>query len=164
MTFRDRVVLFLATGLFVGKIPGAPGTFGSLLALPLCFVLSRFHLIQAVACIVLFSVFAVLIAHLAETILARKDPGCIVIDEMAGQMVTLAGLPFGLMSASAGFVVFRTLDILKPFPIRLLEKKLKGGAGVVLDDVAAGILGNILLRFIFYYIETTHVLHGKVLS
>jgi phosphatidylglycerophosphatase A len=164
MNFSDRVVLFLATGSFVGKIPGAPGTFGSLLALPLCFVLSRLHLIQAAACIALFSVFAALIAHLAETILDRKDPGCIVIDEMAGQMVTLAGMPFGLMSASAGFVVFRMLDILKPFPIRLVEQKVKGGAGVVLDDVAAGILGNILLRIVFYYIETTHVLHGKVPS
>ena len=164
MNFRDRVVLFFATGSFVGKIPGAPGTFGSVLALPLCFVLSRFHFVAAAACIVIFIVFAVLVAHLAEIILNRKDPGCIVIDEMAGQMVTLAGLPFGLMSAAAGFVVFRTLDVLKPFPIRLVEQKVRGGAGVVLDDVTAGILGNILFRIAFYYMETAHVLDGKALS
>lgn len=154
MNFGDRAVVFFATGAWVGKIPGAPGTFGSLLALPLCFVLSRLYFVQAAACIVMFVAFAVFVAHRAEIILNRKDAGCIVIDEMAGQMLTLAGLRFDLISAAAGFVVFRTLDILKPFPIRWLEQNVGGGAGVVLDDVVAGILGNVLLRTAFYLIET----------
>ena len=74
-----------------------------------------------------------------------KDPGEVVSDEVAGFMVTLYLLPFSWPFLAGGFVLFRLLDILKPFPIRRLER-LPGGAGVVLDDVAAGILANLILR------------------
>ena len=91
---------------------------------------------------------AIWVAQEAERQIKEKDPGCIVIDEIAGMMVTLLGLPFDPLTVVAGFLIFRILDIFKPFPARLLEKTIPGGAGVVLDDIAAGIWGNLVLRVI----------------
>jgi phosphatidylglycerophosphatase A len=152
MNLREEAVMFLATGLYVGRIPFAPGTFGSLLGLPICLLLAEFKLKQAIACTVLFIFFAVWISNAAERLLKRTDPACIVIDEVAGMAVTLIGLPFNLTTAVCGFIFFRILDILKPFPIRILDKRVSGGVGVVADDVAAGIFANLLLRIIFYFL------------
>jgi phosphatidylglycerophosphatase A len=150
MKFRDRAVIFLATGLLIGNVPFAPGTFGSIIGLPLAFLLSRLNLLLSVSFILLFVFFAIAVASAAEKILSQKDPAKIVIDEIAGLMVTFAGLPFNLKTAIAGFIIFRAFDILKPFPIRTLERKVPGGGGVVLDDVLAGIYANLILRLAFY--------------
>jgi phosphatidylglycerophosphatase A len=150
MKFRERAVLFLATGFFVGTVPVAPGTFGSIIGLPLCFLISRLHILLAIICAVLFIFFAIWIATAAEQVLKKEDAGEIVIDEIAGLMVTFIGLPFTLKTMIAGFVIFRVFDILKPFPIRTFEKKVAGGLGVVLDDVLAGIYGNLILRLAIY--------------
>jgi phosphatidylglycerophosphatase A len=150
MKFRERAVLFVATGFFIGTVPFAPGTFGSLIGLPVCFLLSRLNLLQSVIYILAFILFAIGIASAAEKILKQKDPGQIVIDEIAGLMVTFAGLPFNLKTALAGFIIFRVFDILKPFPIRLLERSVRGGSGVVLDDVLAGVYGNLIIRLVIY--------------
>ena len=150
MKFRESAVIFLASGFFVGNLPLAPGTFGSLIGLPTAFLLSRLNLLPSMAFILLFIFFAIGIASAAEKILNQKDPGKIVIDEIAGLMAAFAGLPFNLKTAIAGFVIFRALDIFKPFPIRAAESKLSGGSGVVLDDVLAGIYTNLILRLAFY--------------
>ena len=150
MKFRERAILFVATGFFIGTVPFAPGTFGSLIGLPVCFLLSRLNLLQSVIYILVFILFAIGIASAAEKILEQKDPGQIVIDEIAGLMVTFAGLPFNLKTALAGFVIFRVFDILKPFPIRILERRVGGGTGVVLDDVLAGVYGNLIIRLVIY--------------
>jgi len=152
MKFRETGVVFLATGFYIGNIPFAPGTFGTVLGLPLCFVLAGLKLPLAIVCTVLFIAIAVWVANDAEKLLKKKDPGCIVIDEIAGMAVTLVGLPFNLTTALIGFIIFRILDILKPFPIRTLDKRLTGGFGVVMDDVAAGFIANILLRIIIHYL------------
>lgn len=148
MNLKEKSVIFLATGCFTGKIPFAPGTVGTVLGLPLCFLLSGSDLPITILYTVLIIFFAVWIAHEAVRILEQKDPGCIVIDEIAGLVVTLTGLPFNVFTVIAGFLLFRIFDILKPFPIRLLEKNLSGGAGVVMDDVAAGIYSNLVLRVV----------------
>jgi len=140
----------LATGCFVGNIAFAPGTFGSIAGLFLCFLFSAINPSIAIIGILLLIISAIWISDKAEKIIGTKDPGCIVIDEIAGIAVTLAGLPFTFTYVAAGFFIFRILDILKPFPIRTFERKFSGGAGIVLDDVAAGIIGNIVLRIIFY--------------
>jgi len=146
MIFKEKMVMFLATGAYLGKINIAPGTFGSLGALPFCLVISKINLATSVAIVVVFVLFAIYIAGAAEKIIGKKDPGCIVIDEMAGLLVTFSGLPFNMVTAISGFALFRLFDIFKPFPIRSAEKQLPGGAGVVLDDVVAGIYSNLLLR------------------
>ena len=94
-----------------------------------------------------------MIAHDAEKILKKNDPGRIVIDEIAGLMVALFGLPFNAVYALAGFAIFRFFDILKPFPIRLIERKLSGGTAIVMDDVAAGICTNLVLRVLLFAIS-----------
>ena len=152
MKLRDEAVVFLATGFYIGNIPFAPGTFGSILGLPLCFVLAGLKLPLAIIFTVLFIIVAVWIANGAEKVLKKNDPGCIVIDEIAGMAVTLVGLPFNLTTALIGFIIFRILDILKPFPIRSLDKRVSGGVGIVLDDVVAGIFANLLLRLIIVYL------------
>ena len=153
MKFHDRAVLFLATGFFVGTVPFAPGTFGSIIGLPVCFLISRLNIYLSVIWTLLFIIFAIWVAAAALKILKKEDPAEIVIDEIAGLIVTFVGLPFTLKTAIAGFIIFRAFDILKPFPIRTLEEKVAGGPGVVLDDVIAGIYGNIVLRLVIYFTD-----------
>ena len=141
--------MVLATGFFTGYIPFAPGTFGSIVGLPLCFLLSKTKLPAAILFILIFIFFAIWISNRAEKILKQNDPGCIVIDEIAGIMIALLGLPFNIISIAAGFVTFRFFDILKPFPIRYIERKFAGGTGIVLDDLMAGVYSNIALRLLF---------------
>jgi phosphatidylglycerophosphatase A len=150
MKFREQAVIFLATGFFIGTVPFAPGTFGSIVGLPIVFLLSRLNLLLSISIILLFIFFAVGIASAAEKILNQQDSAKIVIDEMAGLMVTFTGLPFNLTTAIAGFIIFRAFDILKPFFIRTLERRLAGGTGIVFDDVLAGIYANLILRLAFY--------------
>jgi phosphatidylglycerophosphatase A len=153
MKFGQQTVLFFSTGFYSGKIPFAPGTFGTLAGLPLCFLVSLCPPGIGIMIIIAVIVLAVWLADLSERLLGSKDPGCIVIDEIAGMLVTLAGLPFTFFTVALGFVLFRILDILKPFPIRSLERKIPGGAGIVIDDIVAGIIANITLRIILYSID-----------
>ena len=95
---------------------------------------------------------AIWLADSSEKLIGKKDPGCIVIDEIAGMLVALVGLPFNFFTVAVGFVFFRLLDIFKPFPIRYLERKIPGGAGIVIDDLVAGIIANITLRIIVYLV------------
>lgn len=145
MTFAQKAVLFCGTGLMIGKIPVAPGTFGSVAGIALCLGLARLPLAAGTVATILLIAFSVWVADRSVRILAVKDPGCVVIDEIAGMAVTLYGLPADAPVVVAGFVLFRLLDITKPFGIRRLER-LPGGVGVVADDVAAGVVGNLALR------------------
>ena len=152
MRLRDRAILFISSGGFVGKISFAPGTFGSVLGLPVCYCLAFVKVRIAILLTLLFVVFSIWIADRAEKLLRSKDPGYIVIDEIAGLLVTFLGIPFNLLNGAAGFLIFRIMDILKPFPARMIEKQLPGGAGVVMDDVAAGLYSNLLLRALVVFI------------
>jgi phosphatidylglycerophosphatase A len=145
---KNAIALFLATGCKSGYSPVAPGTAGSLAALLPCGVLSLLPFPVSAIFLIAFIVLAVWSAELAESELGHNDPGCIVIDEIAGMMITLIGINFTWQSALAGFFIFRTMDILKPFPIRYLERTIPGGAGIVMDDVAAGVGAHLLLRLL----------------
>ncbi len=150
--FGKRWVVLLATGCYSGYLPVAPGTSGTLVALPLCYVLSALGPFQALACIGAFAGFAVWISGEAEKIFGEKDSRQIVIDEMAGLMVTLFLIPWGLKSVVIGFLLFRLMDIVKPFPIRKLETSLRGGWGVVADDLLAGVYANVVLRCVMLFL------------
>ncbi|MDY6906553.1 MAG: phosphatidylglycerophosphatase A [Thermodesulfobacteriota bacterium] len=146
MTLTQHIIMMLATGFYVGKIPVGPGTFGTIAGLVFVFLLSLAPLPAVPAILALIVGLSIWVAHEAERQIGTTDPGCIVIDEIAGVMVGLAGIPFEFWPVLAGFVVFRVLDISKPFPIRWLDKKLPGGPGIVADDVVAGILTNFIVR------------------
>jgi phosphatidylglycerophosphatase A len=152
MKLRERAVLFLATGFFIGYMPFAPGTFGTLIGLPICFLLSRFHTGLVVLWVAVFIGFAIGVASTAEKIFKKKDAAQIVIDEIAGLLVVFIGLPFNLYTAVCGFIIFRMFDIFKPFPIRWLDRKVSGGSGIVLDDVVAGIYSHLILRLVIFTI------------
>jgi len=148
MTDKNIIVMYLATGCKSGYSPVVPGTAGSLAALVPCGLLSLLPLPVSAMLLIAFIVLAIWAAELAESIVGQKDPGCIVIDEFAGMMITLLGIHFTWKSALAGFIIFRVMDILKPFPIRYLERTIPGGAGIVVDDVAAGVAAHLLLRLL----------------
>ncbi|MBW2107712.1 MAG: phosphatidylglycerophosphatase A [Deltaproteobacteria bacterium] len=136
------MIIAAATGCYTGHIPVAPGTFGTVVAIPLCYFLSVLSPLTGLAFIGAFCVLAVWISTEAEKILEQKDSGKIVIDEMAGFLVTLYLIPFTVVSLVGGFVLFRLMDISKPYPIKRLESTLPGGWGVVGDDFLAGVYAN----------------------
>lgn len=138
--------MFLATGFYVGRVPFAPGTLGSLVAFPVVFLLACLHWSMATAAVLLLIAAAVWIAGRAERQLGSRDPGAVVIDEIAGMCVTMLAIPLSFATGVAGFLLFRLFDIVKPPPIRQLDRRLQGGWGIVMDDVAAGIAANIVLR------------------
>jgi phosphatidylglycerophosphatase A len=154
MNFSNKTAVFLATVGYAGYIPFAPGTFGSLIGLPLCFLLAGIKLSAAIMAVLLFIALAIWISGAAAKTLQRRDPGCIVIDEIAGMVVTFIGLPFTLTTAVLGFILFRLLDILKPFPIRALDQRMSGGLGIVTDDVVAGIFANAILRILLFILDS----------
>ena len=140
------LALFVATGAGAGYAPVAPGTFGSavgVLLFPLIGLFGSWLYLLAVLALLSSGVWA---AEEAERIFERKDDGRIVIDEIVGQLLTYAPLvileiPVGLLWIVTGFVLFRGFDIWKPGPARWAEHSLAGGAGVMLDDVIAGLMG-----------------------
>lgn len=146
MLNRDRWILLGATGLGVGYSPLAPGTFGSLVGLLLGWWLSAWPGVPAGGVILGFCGVAVWISQRAEDLLQTKDPGLIVIDEIAGMLVACWGVNMSITAALALFALFRLFDIAKPFPVGWLDRKLTGGLGIVADDVAAGFLANGVFR------------------
>ena len=154
MNSKQKLVLILATGGYIGHLPIAPGTFGSLPGLLICLGISGIDLGYAILFTLLFLGLAMIIAQQAKELIGGRDPSSIVIDEIAGMVVTLLGIPLTPFSLVLGFLVFRAFDILKPFPIHFLDQKVPGGAGIVLDDVIAGVYGNILIRIILWMTAT----------
>ena len=160
MNSRQKIVLFLATGGYLGHMPIAPGTFGSLPGLLICLGISGINLGYAILFALVLTGVAIGIAQQAKKLIGGKDPSSIVIDEITGMTVTLLGIPLTPFSPMTpfllilGFLVFRAFDILKPFPIRLLDQKVPGGAGIVLDDVMAGVYGNVLIRIVLWVTTT----------
>ena len=151
--FSSTLIKFLASGLGLGYLPKAPGTWGTLLGIPLAYYLHFKGPVPYMFTTIVFTGFAVFISELATRIYGVDDCQLIVIDEIAGYLVTMAWLPATWQGLLAGFVIFRILDAWKPGPIGYIDRKVKGGLGVVTDDVAAGIVGNILLQVV--YINTS---------
>ena len=141
-------ILLLATGFGVGYSPVAPGTLGTLIAIPVYYFLSNISSPIYEITIVGFFFLSVWISENAEIFFGKKDDQRIVIDEIMGFLITMLWVPKTAILMVIGFFVFRFFDILKPFPIRRLEKRLKGGYGVVLDDVIAGVYANIILHLV----------------
>ncbi len=151
MTFKNKVIIFIATGAGLGKIPFAPGTFGTLAGILFVLLLKIINPGYVTFCVVAIIIFSIWIADNAERVLKQKDPGCIVIDEMAGYVVTMVGIPLSISTMATGFILFRLFDILKPWPVKYFEKKFNGGAGIVLDDLIAGLLGSAVLRILIIF-------------
>jgi phosphatidylglycerophosphatase A len=140
------VAVFIASFGYVGFFPIAPGTAGSLAALAL-FAFIRWIGVPVIELSAIVAVFAIGVwaAQGTEAALARKDPGVVVIDEVLGMLITLALLPLSLTGIALGFLFFRVLDVIKPYPAAQLEH-LHGGLGIMADDAVAGLYAHIALR------------------
>ena len=143
----DRLILLLATGFGLGYLPFAPGAFGSLAGLPLALGLHFLPLWgQLVAAVVCFLV-GIPICTAGARLLGSKDPGAVVFDEIAAFAVLFLGTGLNLVTLAVGFVLFRVLDVTKPWPARRLEL-LPGGLGIMADDFAAALYATGLLQLI----------------
>lgn len=135
----------LACGLGLGLLPAAPGTFGTLLALPLYALLYPLPGPFYAAVVLALLGLGVWLCGRTATALGATDPGAIVWDEVVGFLITLGLAPIGWVWLILGFGLFRLFDILKPFPLRRLER-LPGGWGIMLDDALAGIYAGLALQ------------------
>jgi phosphatidylglycerophosphatase A len=144
---RERLGLLVATFGYIGYAPVAPGTFGSAAALPIYWLLRTYGCWWAELGVIaaLFAV-GVWSGTVAERQLGH-DPAPVVIDEVAGMLITLAWLPVNIVGALVGFLVFRILDVVKPWPSRRFES-LHGGLGVMADDGMAAVYGNLIMRLL----------------
>lgn len=142
----DKLIMAIASGLYTGYLPIAPGTWGTLVAFPLHFLLIRLSQTGYYAALAIIFAVAVLAAGSAEKILDRGDPGVVVIDEIIGMLIALIGAPVKAAPMLIAFFLFRFLDILKPFPAGWVDAHLNGGLGIVLDDVIAGIYTLLVMQ------------------
>jgi phosphatidylglycerophosphatase A len=145
------LILALATWGGIGFLPFMPGTWGTLAALPLWYLLAQtgpWGYGLGVAALITLGLW---VAGPAQEILGRTDHPAIVVDEVAGLLITLAGVSPTWEHAALGFIIFRTLDILKPFPVRWFQEGGKGGLEVMADDVAAGVIGRLVLEVVMIF-------------
>ncbi len=134
-----------ATGLGVGYFPIMPGTIGTLWGIGICLLLNLWGISIYVLGVVIFAIVAVKISDDADVLFGGHDSSKIVIDEIVGYLVAMLFIPPEIEYLIIGFVAFRFFDIIKPYPVGMIDKKVGGGLGVVLDDIAAGIYANITL-------------------
>lgn len=143
----------IAVGFGSGLIPKAPGTFGSLAAIPLCVALIYAPLyIQLITVVVVF-ILGTIASSVTEKAMGMHDNSSIVIDEFVGMFIAVIAFPKEWYFCFLAFILFRIFDILKPWPISLADKKVGGGLGVMLDDVLAGIGALACAHIIFYFFQ-----------
>lgn len=146
----DRVGLFIATCGYLGYVPVAPGTFGSAAGLAVFFLIRSTGSItvEAIAILALFAI-GIWSGTVAEHYFGGIDPAPVVMDEVVGMLMTLAFLPVSVTGAFVGFLVFRVLDVCKPWPSARFER-LPGGLGVMADDGMAAIYGNLVMHILIW--------------
>ncbi|MFK7793728.1 MAG: phosphatidylglycerophosphatase A [Gammaproteobacteria bacterium] len=152
-TILSNPIHLIAFGFGSGLAPKAPGTFGTLVAIPLYLLLEPLSLINFLLVVTLLSLFSFYIAGKSAEILGIHDHGGIVIDEICGYLITMTLAPAGWQWIIIGFVLFRIFDIWKPWPINYLDKKVSGGVGIVLDDLMAGIYALLSLELIVWLVN-----------
>lgn len=143
---------FLALGFGSGLIAKAPGTFGSMAALPLIFVCSLLNLPIYLTITVIACVLGIYMCGKTAEDMQVHDHGAIVWDEIAGMFCVFIAIPFSWDTALLGFILFRWLDIQKPLLIGWIDKRFTDGLGIMLDDIVAGLIASGLLHLYIYFI------------
>jgi phosphatidylglycerophosphatase A len=144
MNPRNFVLKIISTFFYIGYLPFIPGTFASVVGLFLFFLVKDSVLVYLSLTLILV-VLGFWVSSKAEKIFQKKDPRYIVIDEVAGMFFSLMFIPYDLKLFIAAFVLFRILDALKPYPADTLQR-LKGGVGIMTDDIIAGLYTNLILQ------------------
>jgi phosphatidylglycerophosphatase A len=143
--------LFLAFGFGSGLSPKAPGTMGTLAAIPLWWLLAQLPLTSYLIVVLIAAVVGITICGRAADQMGVHDHGGIVWDEFVGFWIAMAALPITWQSLILGFVLFRIFDILKPWPISWLDKKVSGGFGIMIDDVIAGLAAAAVIYLLGHF-------------
>lgn len=143
-----RLIRLITSCFYLGYIPFAPGTFGSLFGLGIYFLIYPNHIFYVVVSL-LFIWLGFLTVTSAEKIFGQKDPKQIVIDEVSGLLVAFFLIPPKIFYLVIGFLLYRLFDIIKPYPLRKLEK-INGASGVMLDDLGAAVYTNLILQCLLF--------------
>ncbi|MFH0917961.1 MAG: phosphatidylglycerophosphatase A [Candidatus Omnitrophota bacterium] len=143
----DFLFKAVSTVFFIGYLPLVPGTFGSLAGVGLFYLLTGISTGGYFLFILGIIALGLITSGRTEKLLNKKDPGCIVIDEVAGMLLALSFVPYDFKIIFLGFLIFRILDTLKPFPAGRLQNR-QGAFGIMGDDLVAGIYTNIVLQVI----------------
>ena len=139
----------LAVGFGSGLAPKAPGTFGTLAAIPIVILLSNASLAIYIGLTVLFAIVGVHICGQAARNVGVHDHPAIVWDEIVGYMIAMIAMPINVYTLFLAFVLFRIFDIAKPWPISWLDKHCKDGFGIMIDDIVAGIAALVIMHLVF---------------
>lgn len=142
---------FIALGGGLGLAPKAPGTFGTLLGIPLLFLMPTNLVAYLVVLVVLFALGVWCCDACAKNLGVHDHPG-IVWDEVVGYLITMIAVPKTLLWVVVGFILFRFFDILKPWPISWIDKHVEGGMGIMLDDVLAAVFALIVIQIALYFV------------
>ncbi len=157
ITFREllkRPACFLGLGFGSGLAPKAPGTFGTLAAVPIYWLMQDLPLALYLAVVVIAFIAGIWICQKSADWLQQNDPSAVVWDEIVGYLITMIAAPSGWQWMVLGFVLFRFFDILKPWPINLADKAIHGGLGIMVDDVIAGVFALVGVQWIYLVFPT----------
>jgi phosphatidylglycerophosphatase A len=143
---RDGIAIFLASGFGSGFVPLAPGTWGSLVGVGIVWKFWGASLLAQLTWVVLLGALGVWVSDVTCQYFKKQDCQHIVIDEIVGLMITMIGIPITGYGLVVGFLLFRFFDVVKPIPVNWVDKKVKNGLGVMLDDVIAGLYGNLIMH------------------
>ena len=154
---KYRLSYLLASAFYLGCIPGAPGTYASVVTTCAYYgvfrissrILPELHL----SAVGLISILGVLVSAVVSRHSGQEDPSSVVIDEVAGQLLTFWLIPMGLTNLALGTCLFRVFDIWKPYPIRRMER-LPDGVGIMADDLMAGLYANLCLQGIRFFTQS----------
>lgn len=155
MSWTDRFIVFCGVGFGSGLLPKAPGTFGSAFALLFIPLWLAIGLSSTILAIILMSLIGIYICGHTAKVMGVHDDGRIVWDEFAGQSITFLPLLYlnemSWMWALVGFALFRLFDVWKPWPIRMIDRQIDGGFGIMLDDIIAGLWAALCILLYFYF-------------
>ncbi|QIZ77565.1 phosphatidylglycerophosphatase A [Ferrimonas lipolytica] len=142
----------LAFGFGLGLAKKAPGTFGTLAAFPFFLLMQELSLVAYAGIVAVMGIVGIYLCDRTAKDMGEHDNPAIVWDEVVGMLITMAALPSGWHWWLIAFIAFRFFDIIKPWPIRLLDRHVHGGFGIMIDDVLAGFFGLAVVQALAYYL------------
>ena len=145
-------VHFIAFGFGSGAAPVAPGTFGTLAAIPVYLLIAPLSLWGYLAIVVVMTILGIWLCDVTSKDMGVHDHSGIVWDEIVGYLITMVAAPQGWLWVVIGFFLFRFFDILKPWPISWIDKHVKGGWGIMLDDILAGVFALLALQATHFFL------------
>lgn len=155
MSWPERCIVFCGVGFGSGLAPKAPGTFGSAFALLFVPIWLAIGFSNTILAIIIMSLVGIWICGRTADLMGVHDDGRIVWDEFAGQSITFLPLLYlnemSWMWALVGFTLFRLFDVWKPWPIRVIDRQIDGGFGIMLDDIIAGLWAALCILLYFYF-------------